>query len=76
MVTELWSNVASKKAVAYEASVGLARPPLTSGTGSKRPVGTEGSRDLQPTLYLARGFLKHLPANLALSPSSSSILRI
>ena len=44
---------------------------MTSGT---EDLAAGGSRGLQSMLYLARGFLKDLPANLALLPSSSSIL--
>lgn len=42
---------------------------------SDEPTSDHGAQGRPPRAYLARGFLKFLPANLALLPSSSSILR-
>lgn len=55
------------------ASVGASHCPATSDAGLRSQRVTAGARP--PTAYLASGFLKLLPANLALLPSSSSILR-
>lgn len=54
------------------ASTGL----VLSHLGGIRDRGSGSSRDLQSLSYSASRFLKDLPANLALLPSSSFILRI
>jgi hypothetical protein len=55
------------------ASAGASHCSVTSDAGLRSQRVTAGARP--PTAYLASGFLKLLPANLALLPSSSSILR-
>ena len=55
------------------ASAGASHCPATSDAGLRSQRVTAGARP--PTAYLASGFLKLLPANLALLPRSSSILR-
>lgn len=55
---------------------GASTGPALSCLDDIRDRGSGSSRDLRSMPYLARGFLKDLPANLALLPSSSSILRI
>ena len=52
---------------------GAARADVRSRGLLSRLV-TAGLRACLPTAYLERGFLKFLPASLALPPSSSSIL--
>ena len=52
------------------ASAGASHCSVTSDAGLRSQRVTAGARP--PTAYLASGFLKLLPANLALLPSSSS----
>ena len=54
---------------------GAARADVRS-RGLLSRLATAGLRARLPTAYLARGFLKFLPASLALPPSSSSILEV
>jgi hypothetical protein len=66
---QVWT---SKEAVTWEGHA--LGQPWDAWMTSTKDLAAGSSRDLQSTFYLARGFLKDLPANLALLPSSSLIL--